>query len=225
MRKSNLIFLAVLFCSVLYGLSYDLTDSKQRALTKKNYSTLSEVKLFFKKLGLEYLEKEELTPGLNLPKDLKKDAFYLNDQKQNEANSKKYYKNIEDRHRGPIQIKWISEFVGYGVFATDKIKKDDLVQVYTGVIDLKNNIPNKNYCWQYGVKTVDGKNVSCDAMHKGNEMRFVNHNDNPNTKVIYVLAGNMWHICYVATRDITKGEQITVSYGNAYWKMRKKLAL
>jgi hypothetical protein len=220
----KILFVTVLYCAAMSGLGYNLSDPTFVSLTKKTYTSLYEVKVFFKELGLEYLEQEEFTPGLKLPKNLKKDSFYLNDAEANAANTKKYHEKIHQKHRAPMQIKWISPEIGYGVFATKKIKKDDLIQVYTGVVDLKDNIPNKDYCWQYGVKTIDGKNVSCDAMHKGNEMRFVNHDDNPNVKFIYVLSGN-WHICYVATRDILPGQQITVSYGKAYWNSRTKLSL
>lgn len=222
--KKYVVSIMFLFFSTVYSLNYNLSDPQFISLTKKSYSTLKEVKELFKELGLQYLEKEEFTPSLQLPKSLKKDSFYQDNKDENAKNTELYHEKINQKYRGPLQIKWVNSEVGFGVFATKKIKKGDLIQVYTGVVDLKDNIPNKDYCWQYGVKTVDGKNVSCDALHKGNEMRFVNHDDNPNAKVVYVLSGH-WHICYVATRDIQPGEQITVSYGKAYWNSRTKLAL
>ena len=56
-------------------------------------------------------------------------------------------------------------------------------------------------------------------------MRFVNHSDEPNLGMKFVFQDNAWHVIYVAKKEIAKGEQLLVSYGNQYWKNRKKVNL
>lgn len=66
---------------------------------------------------------------------------------------------------------------------------------------------------------------SLDAKAYGNEASFVNHRDNSNVANKFVFQGGVWHIIYVAERNIQKGEQLFVSYGSSYRGNRNKLAL
>ena len=55
--------------------------------------------------------------------------------------------------------------------------------------------------------------ISIDSRVYGNFLRFVNHDDDPNTKSIAVPYKNRWHRVYVAIKNIKVGEEVTVSYG------------
>ncbi|MBP7854805.1 SET domain-containing protein-lysine N-methyltransferase, partial [Candidatus Babeliales bacterium] len=57
--------------------------------------------------------------------------------------------------------------------------------------------------------------------YKGNELRFINHSNDPNTQCLDVLVDNVFYMIYIAIRDIAKDEELTVSYGSGYWDSRK----
>ncbi|OUM64127.1 hypothetical protein PIROE2DRAFT_9162 [Piromyces sp. E2] len=61
-----------------------------------------------------------------------------------------------------------------------------------------------------------------DARAAGNQLRFVNHDSNPNCEAIYVPHDNMWNVIFVAKRDIQVHEEITISYGKSFKSVRGK---
>ncbi|KAI8812332.1 hypothetical protein BJ742DRAFT_793767 [Cladochytrium replicatum] len=118
-------------------------------------------------------------------------------------------------------IKYIGPEKGYGLFAAVDITPKSVVALYTGIIT-NNSI--SDYQWEYPSKVIgpDGEdlNLGIDSRYMGNWARFVNHSDDPNCDSIYVLYNGLWHVVYMSTRTIRKGEEVTVSYGNAYWESR-----
>lgn len=187
---------------------------------KKTYRTIPELKKFFKNHGMQYLERNIFVYQPVLKRDMKKELYYLEHKDTSDSLTKKYADQIRKYHRAPIELRWVNKTVGYGVFAHKAIKKGDFVAEYTGEVDLKENVMDKDYCWAYPVSTDDGKPLSCDSKFKGNEMRYVNHSFNVNIIMKYILVDNVWHVCYMATQDIPANGQLLVDYGSNYWKTR-----
>lgn len=126
-----------------------------------------------------------------------------------------------------IQIK-NSEVHGRGVFASNIIKKDDLIEV-APLIRLEWKLRYqydrmiRDYCWM---------NTNCDcqdckmhgpalylAMGYGS---MYNHHDSPNTKI--KLDYDNLKLIVIANRDIQEDEEIFVSYGERYFKSDRRLA-
>ena len=56
-----------------------------------------------------------------------------------------FYENLDtDKY---LYFKYVSEDIGYGVFAKEKILADTVLGEYTGVV--KKGHHNKNYAWAY----------------------------------------------------------------------------
>ena len=63
-----------------------------------------------------------------------------------------------------------------------------------------------------------------DSYLKGNLLRFVNDLEDRNCEVLYVPRKNKWVIYYVATIDIEKDRELSISYGLDYWNNKMKVA-
>ncbi|KAI9363474.1 hypothetical protein DFJ73DRAFT_811326 [Zopfochytrium polystomum] len=121
-----------------------------------------------------------------------------------------------------FHVRWISKHKGYGVFANVNIGKSMPVAVYTGVIT---NGSISDYMWTYPSVIIDPAtneplNLGIDAKSRGNWARFINHEDVPNCDPVHIPYKNIWHVVYVSNRIIEAGEEVTVSYGEAYWLSR-----
>ncbi|MBM17536.1 MAG: hypothetical protein CL947_00525 [Epsilonproteobacteria bacterium] len=201
---------------------------KEEELFEKTYTTQQEVKEFFKSLGIVYLDTLEISP--DVVGDI--NGFYTAYYDANKAtlyqNSRNYMPLVKKKHRGPIAVKWVSDKVGFGVFATDDIKAGEFIQEYIGIlmpVSTSNGLTKHDttYAWVYpaAVANYSRGELLVDSKHKGNETRFVNHGNQPNTLKIDVLdEDGIYHQCYVAKQEIKAGEQLLVSYGSEYWTTR-----
>lgn len=214
----NILFSCVLVSTcMLQGIVIVQPSAKE---SQKAYRTISQLKTFFKKHGMKYLENNVFGYTPVLHQDMKKESYYLEHQDVADFLTKKYTENVRKHHRAPIELRWVSATVGYGVFAYKAIKKGDFIAEYTGEVVLKESVSDTDYCWAYPPCSNDGKPLSCDSKYKGNEMRYVNHSYNPNVMMKYILVDNIWHVCYLATEDIPAGKQLLVNYGDSYWNTR-----
>jgi len=203
-------------CPADSGVCFTLSDQELKNL-KQNTLDL------FKEKKMKYLKNVKVQT--NRIKDLNhlNTKPYINNPRVHGEYSKKYCKQIRDGHTAPISVRFVSDKVGYGVFAEAPIKKGQMIGEYTGVIKDSIFVKDTMYSWIYPLKEDEFGNpvkVELDAKYEGNEMRYVNHSENKNSKKIDVLCDGFWHEVYVAIRDIAKGKQITVSYGSKYWKSR-----
>ncbi len=110
---------------------------------------------------------------------------------------------------------------GYGIFADLDIQKDSVIGVYTGLIS--NQSDNTDYTWEYASNPMADSEqieIGLDSRVFGNFLRFVNHDDDPNTESLAVPYKNRWHRIYVAIKNIAANEEVTVSYGDHYWSAR-----
>lgn len=134
-------------------------------------------------------------------------------------NSQWYVNALKQGYVAPVYIAFVSDEVGYGIFAAQNISRGQLIGEYTGIVkkvDFSNNIKDYDYAWGFPPPT----KCIVDSKDAGNFTRFINHSDNPNVIMIYVRINKCWHLAYVANQDIKKDQQILAHYGNPYWKGR-----
>lgn len=222
----RLVGLLVLSMSLVVAARYAHVGS-----TDHVYQTMRQKKKLFAKVGCTYMNKMEIdcrdgssTDSTCLVNPYDTDYFKA-DPEYVQKLSQQYYDDVVHAKLAPMYLKFISPVVGYGIFATRAIQKDEFIGVYAGELrhvrwgqkDFKEDV---DYAWYYTVDGADGKKMIVDGKYRGNELRFINHAKHPNTKRIDVIVDGVFYICYVATRYIPQDTQLTVSYGEGYWTTR-----
>lgn len=214
--QKRLAIIAILFAGIAFQ-GYKPVGSAQ-----KKYKSLSEKKKLFKDVGCLYSNELKVEyPEFN-KLDHKNSSLYIYDPQRYDAYEQKYAGDVHTKHHAPMVLRWISDVVGYGVFAGQDIKKGDFIGEYSGVLrEVQKSSDNLDYAWYYSLDGVDGKKLVVDGKKQGNELRFINHAKNPNTIRIDVLGKDgIFHVVYIASKDIKKDEQLTVSYGEGYFTSR-----
>lgn len=193
-----------------------------KALEKKVFLTPQERKDFFAEFGLEYVNKTLIDYVPIFDMDFKASDKYLSDVAGHDLSTDLYGADIANQTLMPMSIRWIDNRVGHGVFAEDDLAEGGFVGIYGGEVRDRLLIGNKDYAWSYPAETLEGGKISLNACMKGNELRFINDGQDPNCYAKFVIGlDNLWHACYLAAKDIKKGDQLLVSYGPAYWDTRK----
>lgn len=195
------------------------------------YEGPEEVRRLFEELGIHYLERTAFAPDCHMFQKtaLSDYAEHGKEPKISAAQFELFSQLVREGHRAPIYIKWISDEVGYGVFAREDIPAGTLIAEYSGVVVPKNRVRNRTWSWKYPIKGhfIDTfpREVSLDGGIFGNEMRFLNHGDHRNTSPVFVHDGTTWVNCYYARKPIAQDEELLINYGKRYWKHRTKLDL
>lgn len=193
-----------------------------KELKQKIFTTRKERKKLFKHLGIEYLDYTVIDYAPLLHMNMKSTSRYIKDPVTNNLLTEMYAQDIANHKLVDMSLRWLGQDIGYGVFAEQDIAKDELIGIYTGVVMDRKKIASKDYAWAYPATTVEGTRISLDAKYEGNELRFINHSYNPNSVVRFIIGiDGLWHVCYVASKEIKKGQQILVSYGKKYWQSRQ----
>lgn len=154
-------------------------------------------------------------------------AYYtINQIRENQELLKKYYHQVVNYDLAPTYVQWICSEVGYGLFAKQKILKDDFIGIYAGELRLLPSLDqvmpaDLDYAWVYPIMASNGRHLVIDAKFMSNELRFVNHGVNANTRGIDFLVNGIFYKCYIATQDIEQDCEITTDYGVGYWSARK----
>ncbi len=101
-----------------------------------------------------------------------------------------------------------SKVSGDGLFATQKIAKDEYIITYTGeyITDTEANKRKSKYIFE-----IDDTH-SIDAQDEKNTARYINHFCEPNVEARIVNG----EIRFYANRDIDKGEELGFDYGEEY---------
>lgn len=103
-----------------------------------------------------------------------------------------------------------------GLFATQKIHKNEMVIEYMGEIcreevgDIRDQIALDKGKSTYMFRL--DENTIVDAMFKGNESRFINHSCEPNCYTKVVTIDGVKHILFFAGKDIQEDAEITYDY-------------
>lgn len=104
---------------------------------------------------------------------------------------------------------------GLGLFAAEKVGKDELVMIYSGeLIDqsvdlLRESLSIDNSFYNFG--SPEG---TIDARFMGNQSRFINHADqgNDNLRSENIFSEGRYKIAFYAERDIEAGEELFFDY-------------
>jgi len=102
-----------------------------------------------------------------------------------------------------------SDIHNKGVFANYDIKKDTLIEV-APFLKLKDKSAVNDYVYLYTVN-----NTYCFVLGAGS---IYNHSKNHNVDFYVDEKNNNFE--YYANRDINKGEELFINYGEAYWTTR-----
>lgn len=138
-------------------------------------------------------------------------------------------KNFKRNYQAPVELIYINSDVGYGIFASEKIKAHTYLGEYTGVVveepfgatkpseiegyDLSYPEENFNYFNQ----------IYVDAKYFGNWTRFVNHSWHSNVSIFTIKHEGKIRSLFVARTDIEPGQQIFFNYGRGYWLGQNKM--
>lgn len=190
-------------------------------LPTKRFTTHEEKLNLFNTLGIDYLKKEifDYQPAQTI--DARQTSMYQEDPTKYEEISFYYKDEVDAQTLVSTSIHWLGQDVGYGIFAEKDITENEFIGMYTGSVQDRSLVDNKDYAWFYPIQTEDEGAVSLDGYSQGNELRFINDGIVPNCQVQYVIGNDdLWHVCYTALTDIKKGEQLLISYGPDYWDSR-----
>jgi hypothetical protein len=146
---------------------------------------------------------------------------------ENYTLTNKYRNEIANGLLASIEIRWIDPFIQYGTFAVKDIPQGSYIGEYTGVVcPMTRSEGNDNgYCLHYPTRFWSWHYYVIDALKEGNEMRFVNHSDQPNMMPLCLVDRGLLRLILVAQQDIVQGEQLTFDYGPDYWRHRSKIQL
>jgi len=123
-------------------------------------------------------------------------------------------------HVANIEIRWINERLGHGIFASQSFKKNTFIAEYTGEVGFLDPIhgPSNPYLLRYPRPFFSLNFLQVNAENMGNETRFLNHSDRPNLLTQIALDRGLLRSFFVTKRPIQKGEQLTFNYGTQYWR-------
>ncbi|XP_077410424.1 uncharacterized protein LOC144040249 [Vanacampus margaritifer] len=139
-----------------------------------------------------------------------------------------YIDTGRDKHG--LDVKYISEFKGRGVFACASFEKGDFLLEYRGALLSKQECERRQRLYHDKMKAFmfefhfDGRTCCVDAATEDGSLgRLVNDDHiNPNATMKYLNVQGKPHLCLFATRDIDPGEEITYNYGDSDWPWRSK---
>ncbi len=137
----------------------------------------------------------------------------------------KYRAEIQEGRVANLSIQWINKKIGYGVFAQQLLPPSFYIGEYTGRVRRLSRLhPDHNgYCFHYPTRFFSWKYFVIDALHEGNELRFINHSRSPNLTPAWALDRGLLHLLLFTTRTVAKGEELTFDYGEDYWLRRKEM--
>jgi SET domain-containing protein len=193
-------------------------------MTKNIIKGQEEVGAFFKDRNIVYLKRSRIEWQPLLKKKLHKSDYYITNIEEFRELDKRYGPDIENSTIAPVYIRKINDKIGFGLFAGEDLSEGDFIGEYTGVIRISEEMTETfedgsyetDFSWDYPDETGDVE-LEINGRQEGNELRFVNHNQNYNLNVEHTLHKGQWLIFFVAKRDIKADEQLFVSYGDEYW--------
>ncbi|ATZ81063.1 lysine methyltransferase [Bodo saltans virus] len=172
----------------------------------------TEIKKFFKSLNLVY------TPYL-----LFENNYYVNNELKNNINKhdKSLYSKLLCYNGKPfvkkpkLSIRYISNEIGYGLFAEQDFEEKDFVGEFCGTVTNSPPKESDKYNCSYKFEST----LVIAPRKYGNEMQFANHSsvknnvdwDNTNGDDEHI------HIILIAIKKIKCGDEILVNYGESYW--------
>jgi len=138
-----------------------------------------------------------------------------------------YARELSSGYTEDLDIIWISEEMGYGVFAKKDLKPYTYIGEYTGIVYKRRfrRAQNSYYCFDYAFQEEKRSPYSIDAYRAGNITRYINHSDTPNVESVSVFHEGLLHIILRTIHPVAQGAQLVYDYGEEYWKKRKDTKL
>lgn len=132
----------------------------------------------------------------------------------------KYRAQIETAFIAPVKISYVSEEMGWGLFALEPLNPGDFIGEYTGVVRPITFFTDKinPYCFRYPLYGWRFIYYTIDARKQGNEISFVNHAAESNCESVVLLLDGLLHVALIAKKSIAVGEQLFYDYGKNYWR-------
>lgn len=129
------------------------------------------------------------------------------------------YKGYVEKIKPLLKIEYISDTIGFGVFAEEEFYIGDFIGEFCGTVTSKYDESTTNYKYNYFSAINEIDDIFIAPRKIGNELQFVNHSNNPNVEWKTIIGNdNKYHVIMTATQNIKKGEQILVNYGKQYWE-------
>lgn len=204
--------------------------TKTIKLVLKGHNIVSKctIKQFEDYMGIKYLSHLHFANYDFLKEIIRNCPWILKSSYWGEENRKfgtHFQHEINSGTTADLTICWIDDFLEYGVFANQELPAGSYIGEYTGVVRRLNRFhPDHNaYCFHYPTRFWSWKYFMIDALFEGNEMRFINHSNNPNLQPQCIVDRGVLHFVFFAAQHIDKGSQLTFNYGPDYWQHRRKL--
>lgn len=114
-----------------------------------------------------------------------------------------------------LEVRFIDEEKGFGVFANQNIKKNSIIEVCYSLKLKKSEIQHPNFDYLFYSKKTE------EHYFPFGYGSIYNHSNEPNINWELTLP-EMGIIEFFSIKDIKKGEELTHNYGTRYWKSREK---
>ena len=164
-------------------------------------------KIIFKSKNLELTVKNHLSSQLISQESLQLGEFY--------------FEKIASGYFAKSSVDFISTNVGYGLFSHQVLLKGDYIGSYSGLIDVHDPYTAfGDYLYAYPEIGGFKQRLSIDAKEYGNLSRFMNHSSKPNLSKHYAFCEGLFHVIFIAARNISAYEQLLYDYGKSYWPLR-----
>ncbi len=142
-------------------------------------------------------------------------------------------------------VRYVSDFMGYGLFADALVPAGCLICEYTGVVKTRPSFSayavsgllrkfisaRQACCYAYmrspllpqvmypGPSGPDSGEI--DAAEFGSVARLINHSARPNCIFKRVLLGGLMRVLCCTSQVVAEGEVLTMNYGSSYWRTRE----
>jgi len=135
-----------------------------------------------------------------------------------------YRPQVESGEMAALVIRWIDDRLGYGLFAGKPLAAHSYIGEYTGVVRAARwgDRTESDYSFEYPGRTPLGSRYIVDAAEAGNEMRYINHSDQPNCEAVAIFCEGVVRIAIRTLRALQAGEQLSLDYGRQYWRRKRR---
>lgn len=181
---------------------------------------------FEKAFNVKYLSHLHFSSYRELIKAIRNCPFLLRTKvgEENRALALAYQRELFEGSVVDVTVRWIDPNFGYGLFSNQELAPGVFIGEYTGLVRrLSRWKPDHNaYCFHYPTRFWSWNYRVVDALHEGNEMRFINHSQHPNLIPKCLVDRGVLHLAFFTSRQIARGEQLTFNYGPDFWRHRKQ---
>lgn len=176
-------------------------------------------------LGVRYLSHLKFSDYDQLKEVINQCPFMLRTWIGNENRElgEKYRQQLVEGFIADVTIKWIDDEMGYGVFANQDLPEGTYIGEYTGLVRhlIRGQQDYNAYSFHYPTRFWSWNYFIIDAMHEGNELRFLNHSNQTNLKPMCLVDRGLLHMAFLTNQSITAGTELTFDYGIDYWRHRQ----